>query len=340
MAKTVKFRLPINNSFVSDIDELKKKISINDFITLYNNGLLFKWFKSRDYSDEWEFIDRIKSLTIDEICLNLDNKLGIKLSEFQKQKLCEAYSCETTLKSQSFSIKSWLENIKVNIEDYLKVVTLINKNVNEPQKIIKGLKEFFVKSRASFLDNFINLFDVLKESSLKNIYCLLVDKEIRQYYLLSEDVPVGLKKSEDFNVIRKKLNIEIDKITDILIKESINKDTVINKTAPWGYTSEPRINHNNSLDSITNFEKYNNKVISVKCGQGKWENLVESGKTVIVLKTKTSNNILSIYCCSRNAKETVSTEYQLSSKGSYMICDGLKYYSQYAGEIFYYIVLD
>lgn len=67
MSKTIKFNLILNGNRVRNLDGLRENFSVEDILEYFDNGILEKWLKIREYEEEYEAVSSIdKSSDIKE----------------------------------------------------------------------------------------------------------------------------------------------------------------------------------------------------------------------------------------------------------------------------------
>ena len=62
MAKTIKFNLICDKKPVRTLEDLQNNFSIEDVLNYYNNKLLHRWLQVREYKEELDAVNKIKSV--------------------------------------------------------------------------------------------------------------------------------------------------------------------------------------------------------------------------------------------------------------------------------------
>lgn len=69
--KQVKFNLYVDQQKIRTIDELKEHFNIDDILEWYEQGVLQKWLKVRNYNEQLEKIEKIDSKDLLEIACEI-----------------------------------------------------------------------------------------------------------------------------------------------------------------------------------------------------------------------------------------------------------------------------
>jgi len=60
MAKTIKFNLILDDYPVRNLEGLQEHFSIEDMLKYFENGLLLRWLKSREYTKQYDTVNAIE----------------------------------------------------------------------------------------------------------------------------------------------------------------------------------------------------------------------------------------------------------------------------------------
>lgn len=199
MAKTIKFNLICDDKPVRTIEDLQNNFSIEDVLAYYNNKLLHRWLEVRGYVEELEKVSAIsceKPLEIVKELIKIFNvatdekkiEEGVYILEYleERKELCSIYAQE------NYKTKSIIDDYAAG---YRELVQGILDNPNDVAKIKANISEMVSNYRWIIQLNHRNLFYVLEKQSELAIMCMLMNEDLRKYYLPIET------KNEDGTVI-------------------------------------------------------------------------------------------------------------------------------------------
>lgn len=187
MAKTIKFNLICDGKPVRTIEDLQNNFSIEDVLVYYNNKLLHRWLEVRGYEEELEKVKSISTVDAIEIVKELirifdisnndkeiEEKIYILIYMEKRKQLYSVYE------TQKNNIRSITDDY---INGYLKLVAGILENPKDVAVIKANIAEML--SNYSWLVELDhrNLFYRLCDKSPLAIMCLLMNEQLRKYYL-------------------------------------------------------------------------------------------------------------------------------------------------------------
>lgn len=187
MAKTIKFNLICDGNPIRRIEDLTDNFSIEDVLAYYENGLLKKWLKVRGYTEHLEKVEEI--LTENQLDI-IKALIGIFEIELDENKVKEdTYILEYKMKRE-YLIDEYKKNnydIESIIDDYHqgydKLVQSILENQNNLPEIKAAIKELIENYSRLIKMDFRNLFNLFYSKAPKAIYVMLMNDELRSYYL-------------------------------------------------------------------------------------------------------------------------------------------------------------
>ena len=208
MAKTIKFNLICDDKPVRTIEDLQNNFSIEDVLEYYNNKLLHRWLEVRGCSDELGKISAITSEKPLEIIKELiiifnvasnEKKIeeALYMLEYldERKELCDIYS------KNDFKTKSLIDDYQTG---YKQLVDGILENPEDVARIKANIAEMVTNYKWVMNLNHRELFWTLNDKSVLAVMCLLMNENLREYY-----VPIE-SKTED-GVVTKDIDTNADK---------------------------------------------------------------------------------------------------------------------------------
>ena len=208
MAKTIKFNLICDDKPVRTIEDLQNNFSIEDVLEYYNNKLLHRWLEVRGCSDELGKISTITSEKPLEIIKELiiifnvasnEKKIeeAVYMLEYldERKELCDIYS------KNDFKTKSLIDDYQTG---YKQLVDGILENPEDVARIKANIAEMVTNYKWVMNLNHRELFWTLNDKSVLAVMCLLMNENLREYY-----VPIE-SKTED-GVVTKDIDTNADK---------------------------------------------------------------------------------------------------------------------------------
>ena len=182
MAKTIKFNLICDNYPVRTIEDLQEHFSFEDVCKYYNNKLLHKWLKVREYEKQLKKVEAIKSKDKIEILKELAQIFEVMLDEE------EVYHIILRDKKEKKTVPVVNEKKEDIIQEYAKGYDeLVQQMLDAPDDInkIKIRIQCIVKNYMwVFKRDYKNLFYTFYDNNAWNvIMCLLMNLESRKYYI-------------------------------------------------------------------------------------------------------------------------------------------------------------
>lgn len=187
MAKTIKFNLVCDGNPIRTIEDLQNNFSVEDVLSYYNNKLLHRWLEVRGYSDELKQVSAITGEKPMQIVKELIKIFQVAADEkkieesiyilgyFEERK--ELYSL---YEKENFKVKSIIDDYETG---YRELVNGILDNPNDIAKIKANLSEMVLNYKWILQLNHRDLFYDLLEKSNLAIMCMLMNGQIRNYYL-------------------------------------------------------------------------------------------------------------------------------------------------------------
>lgn len=188
MAKTIKFNLICDNKPVRTIEDLQNNFSIEDVLDYYENRLLHRWLSVRGYDSELEAVSAITSEDPMEIIKELIRVFNVVTDEEkveesiyileylqERKELCAIYDQE------SYNTTRIIGDYEAG---YCQLVDGILDNPNDAAKIKANIAEIVSKYEWIFeLDHRKLFWELLENSDILAIMCLLMNAKSRNYYL-------------------------------------------------------------------------------------------------------------------------------------------------------------
>lgn len=296
MAKTIKFNLICNDKPIRTIEDLQNNFSIEDILTYYNNKLLHRWLSVRGYSDELEKVSVItyeKPLEIIKELIKIfkvetdEKKIaqGVYMLEHleERKELCAIYD------EENYKIKSIIDDYETG---YKQLVDEILDNSGDIAKIKANVSEMVANYKWILKLNHRNLFYVLINKSKLAIMCLIMNEDMRDYYLPSE------VKKEDGTVT-------VDMDTDV------DKKDMFAKICEMIYTPEFKEELGDNLISFAGIT------------DGYWKDIETKDKKYMVISMESGDYV-------RSAGQSGGDLAGKDVKNKFVILDGIDYKSNYA----------
>lgn len=215
MAKTIKFNLICDNKPIRTIEELRENFSIEDILEYYNNELLQRWLSVRGYDEYFREVRSINSKKPMEIIKKLIKIFSISVDEKEIEKsvyILEFLEYRKELLSiyegQNYKTKSIIDSYR---KGYNKLIKEIIDNFDDISKIKANISEIVHNYQWILELDHRKLFYTFKEKAPLAIFCLLMNDEVRKYYLPTEitdengntklDISINSDKKEIFGLL-------------------------------------------------------------------------------------------------------------------------------------------
>lgn len=196
MAKTIKFNLVCNETAIRNLEDLRNNFVIEDVLAYYNNKLLHRWLEVRGYLTELEKVSAItceESVGIIKELINIfdvvsDEKKveeSVYMLDYlqERRKLCSIYE------EQNFKTKTIVDDYETG---YRQLVDGILSNPDDVARIKANIAEMAENYKWVLEMNHRSLFYTLKEKSALAVMCLLMNEDLRKYYL-----PIEIRTEDD-----------------------------------------------------------------------------------------------------------------------------------------------
>ncbi|MBV5328234.1 MAG: hypothetical protein JZU65_11450 [Chlorobium sp.] len=201
MAKPIKFNLILDGQQVRDIKGLQENFCLADILDAFRSGVLQKWLQVRGHADYLKEIEKIKK--DESILINL-----VKIFQVDKS--------ENEIKEAMYNHQFW-EKRKAELEGWMKkniaikdIITAYHANYNEIKADISQLKDdmpFVKEAIKEIYDNHSGLFDLnhehffeqFKEDAPLAILAILMQPELRKYFLDNERIKNELTLNYTFD---------------------------------------------------------------------------------------------------------------------------------------------
>ena len=197
MAKTIKFNLILDGKPIRDIKGLQKHFCIDDVLDFYQKGLLQKWLKVRGFDEYLKEVDVIKEN--ESAIIQLIKIFDIKKSE---KEIKEAVYSLEFWEERKIELEEWnKKNTKIKniIADYHNGYDILKHKILENKGDISFLKaaatEIFDKYLELFKINFKQFFEVFQNDNPLMVYAVLMNKDLRCFFLEDDNIKKKLKDS-------------------------------------------------------------------------------------------------------------------------------------------------
>ncbi|MGB1262407.1 MAG: hypothetical protein ACPG52_05805 [Cognaticolwellia sp.] len=188
MAKTIKFNLMLNGVPVRNIEGLQENFCINEVLEIYNDGLLLKWLKVRDFT---EYIEKLEEIH--------DSKSVIK----DLIKIFNVVKSDKEIKEAIYALNFW-ENRKEVLDELNRKENKVRDVIEDYHNGYEALKleliehktdmPFIKKAVDEICNNYLKLFKLdffaffqqYRDESPLVIYSVLMKVELRDLFLSNE----------------------------------------------------------------------------------------------------------------------------------------------------------
>lgn len=195
MAKTIKFNLILDGQPIRDIKGLQENFCIEDILDFYENGLLLKWLKVRSLN---EYLEKVESIKKDESAI------------IQLIKIFDVKKSEKEIREDVYSLGFWSER-KKKLEEWnrkeIKIKNVISEYHHGYDQLLKDVQENkedmpFLKTAAKeiydtyleiFKIDYLSFFERFKEDVPLIIYAVLMNDNLRRFFLEDETIKNTLK---------------------------------------------------------------------------------------------------------------------------------------------------
>lgn len=223
MGKTIKFNLICDGTAVRTTEDLRNHFSVEDVLEYYNNGLLERWLTVRQYENE---LKKVKEISAEEPVEIIKALAEIFDVEKDKGKLAEdTYIVEyrekrrkevQSLEAAEFQVQQVVEQYH---KGYLELIDTIADNEDNMPKIKAAVAEIDRSYSELFdLDYRLMFYDLLDCAPMA-VFAMLMNENIREYYLCMEDEDKREVVLADDMEIKKKiaaLLVDYTKLKEIL----------------------------------------------------------------------------------------------------------------------------
>jgi len=190
MAKTIKFNLLLDNKPIRTIEELQENFCIDDVLELYENGILQRWLKVRNFDIYLKKVSAIPK-----------NRSAV----MELIKIFDIEKSENEVKEAVYSLNFWEEK-KLEIEKWNKKDSKIKQVIEEYHEgydvlkanIIENKEDMpYMKSAAKeIVDRYLGIFKIdykyffhdYKENYSLIIYAILMNNNLRKLFLEDNDI--------------------------------------------------------------------------------------------------------------------------------------------------------
>ena len=280
MAKTIKFNLICDDKPVRTIEDLQNNFSIEDVLEYYNNKLLHRWLEVRGCSDELGKISAITSEKPLEIIKELiiifnvasnEKKIeeAVYMLEYldERKELCDIYS------KNDFKTKSLIDDYQTG---YKQLVDGILENPEDVARIKANIAEMVTNYKWVMNLNHRELFWTLNDKSVLAVMCLLMNENLREYY-----VPIE-SKTEDGVRFHNVLTSYYDNYVPI---ESKTEDGVVTKDIDTNADKRNIFNAISRLIKTSDFSTKlgDNLITFTGITDGYWKDLESKGKKFMII---------------------------------------------------------
>ena len=205
MAKTIKFNLILDEKPIRDIKGLQENFCIDDILVLYQKEVLQKWLKVRGFD---EYLKKVEAIKKDESeIVQLIKIFDIEKSE---KKIKEAVYSLGFWKERKLELEEWgKKNNKVKdiISDYHNSYDRLKTKIKEHKEDMPFMKmaanEIFDKYLEIFEIDFRYFFEFFKNDITLIIYAVLMNKNLRKYFLENEKINATLNSAFTLNTFTK-----------------------------------------------------------------------------------------------------------------------------------------
>lgn len=294
MAKTIKFNLICDEKPVRTIEDLQNNFSVEDVLAYYENKLLHRWLKVRGYKTELEAVSKITSDKPIEIIKELIGIFHVTAdaNEIEKSIYMLKYLEERKERCAVYEQEKYNMNhiIKDYEEGYRQLVKGILDNPNDIAVIKANIIEIVSNYSWVLKLNHRDLFWELRDKSILAIMCLLMNDEVRSYYLPETYTSPEGKVSLDieYNKNKKEMFSEICRLVQ-------------------NYTS---------LET----ELGQNLIVFSGMTDGYWKDLEEKGKRFMIISMESGDYV-------RSAGKTGGDLSYIDIRDKFVILDGIDYKS-------------
>ena len=232
MPKTIKFNLILDGKPIRDIEGLQNNFCIDDVLSVYENGLLERWLKVRNFDDHLKKIRKVKK--DDGVIKQLIKIFEIKKSE---EEIMEGIYSLSFWNERKTEIEVWLKKdtaVKQIIADYHNGYDVLKVKILENKEDMSFLKQATITIFLNYLEifkiDFIYFFEFFRKDAPLIIYAILMNNNLRKFYLENDDIKSNLDSFAlySLNEARKNLYSHFS-LFDQVNDEKTNETEIIDK---------------------------------------------------------------------------------------------------------------
>lgn len=237
MAKTIKFNLDLDGYQVRTLEDVQEHFSIEDLLKYYNNGLLERWLKVREYEKQLEEVKEIqvgsdKGIIVKKLIKIFD--MPIVKEDIDKAIAILDYLDEMNRRNVEYKkyIYEKRQLIKAYHEGYRNLICHMEKNKDNMMFLKADTIEMEREYVGLFALDSYSLYFRLYKSAPKALFCIL-SRDIFRKYWFEEGSNIHIQKS-----------IEDDLITVYNAKRILKNDLKIVKKdtkAMWDKIEPPEV---------------------------------------------------------------------------------------------------
>lgn len=205
MSKPINFNLVLNNTTITNVEDLQKNFSIDEMLWYFHNGLLKKWLAVRGLDNYLNSLNEIKSYNNKDITFGLIKIFDINIPESKVNEELEIINNTERRILMLEEYKKINYNTKKIISDYhagyYDLVNDIVKNSDDISKInalVKILDENYMEC---FKLNYRELYYTLIDKAPLAVFIIIENSKMRKYFVADEGSTKDVK--EIYNNLKK-----------------------------------------------------------------------------------------------------------------------------------------
>ncbi len=243
MAKTIKFNLILDDYPVRNLEGLQEHFAIEDMLKYFENGLLLRWLKVREYTKQYDAVNAIeKTKNKKAIITELIKIFEIPIEDTEIEKaigilnyLDEEKKLNAIYEKNAFERNQIINDYHSGYDD---IIDDMEQNPNDMSMLKAAAFELEKKYLSLFMLDYNKLYFRLKDTAPKAIFAILTRDNLRRYWL-EFDKSIYDNIKEDFLFIRYVNSLDVLKLSKILDNDLkiVKKDT----KAMWDQIEPPEV---------------------------------------------------------------------------------------------------
>lgn len=339
MAKTIKFNLICDGNPVRTIEDLQNNFSVEDILNYFNNGLLHRWLKVRNYNDELKAVSDINDSDPIQIIQKLIKIFDIDIEEnkveesvYMLKYLNDRKEAFSQYEKNKFKVDKIIDNYHAEYEQLVKRIIDAPDNAAYIKTTIAEIADnyFWI-----FWHDHRNLFYNFYDNAPLAVFLLLANEKTRYFYLPVSKNYISEMVSKVFQGYHNIMSVMFSIINPDKTKAIMSDDKIKYDIDLPAFEFNDKKSMYNKICDLLNEEKLfeilkgNIKKFS-GVTDGYWKDIEPKGSNLMILKMESDDHIRSLGASGEDLSYS-----DINKK--FVILDGIDYKSKDASHKLLYM---